>query len=249
MRYLTGFIFLFIQGLAFEGSLALSSDRVDHRLYGELLQRYVTNGVVNYQGLKKEENKLDRYLNVLEKVDPGALSQLDQFAFYINAYNSWTIKLILSAYPSIHSIKDLGSPFKSPWKKKIARLNGQVLTLDTIEHDILRPRFKDPRIHFAVNCAARGCPPLRPEPYRGDILDQQLTEMTEGFINDPQRNRLEGKTLYVNRIFKWYEGDFNNDIVGFFIRYAREDFKEKLVRNLREIRIEYLDYDWSLNGR
>lgn len=73
--------------------------------------------------------------------------------------------------------------------------------------------------------------------------------MTEGFINDPRRNRLEGKTLYVNRIFKWYAEDFNNDIVGFFIRYAKGDFKEKLVRNLREIKIEYLDYDWSLNDR
>ncbi|MBI5604395.1 MAG: DUF547 domain-containing protein, partial [Deltaproteobacteria bacterium] len=108
-RYLAGLIFIVIQGLAFGGLFAISSDRVDHGLYGELLQKYVTNGVVNYQGFKKEETKLDRYLSVLEKVDPKTLSPKEQFAFYVNAYNSWTIKLILSAYPSIHSIKDLGS--------------------------------------------------------------------------------------------------------------------------------------------
>ena len=248
-RHLGGLVFIFIQGMVSWEFFALSSDRIDHGLYGELLQKYVTDGVVDYQGFKKEEAKLDRYLSVLEKVEPKALSPKEQFAFYINAYNSWTIKLILSAYPSINSIKDLGSLFRSPWKKKIARINGEVLTLDNIEHDILRSRFKDPRIHFAVNCASKSCPPLRSEPFRGGDLDQQLTEMTERFINDSQRNRLEGKTLYVNSIFKWYSEDFNNDIIGFFIQYAKGDLKEKLIRNLREIKIEYLDYDWSLNGR
>ncbi|MBI5605002.1 MAG: DUF547 domain-containing protein, partial [Deltaproteobacteria bacterium] len=109
IRYLAGFIIIGIQGLVSWGAFALSSDRVDHGMYGELLQKYVTNGVVDYQGFKKEEAKLDRYLGVLEKVDPKTLSPKEQFAFYVNAYNSWTIKLILSAYPSIHSIKDLGS--------------------------------------------------------------------------------------------------------------------------------------------
>ncbi|MBI4768402.1 MAG: DUF547 domain-containing protein [Deltaproteobacteria bacterium] len=240
-RYLAGLIFLLIQGLVSWESSA--------RLYGELLQKYVSNGVVDYQGFKKEEAKLDGYLRVLENTDLKVLSQKEQFAFFVNAYNSWTIKLILSKYPSIKSIKDLGSLFKSPWQKKIVRITGEVLTLDNIEHDILRPRFKDPRIHFAVNCASKGCPPLMSEPFRGEVLDQQLTDMTERFINAPLRNRLEGKILYVNPIFKWYSEDFNKDIVGFFIRYAKGDLKERLVRNQKEIKIEYLDYDWSLNGR
>ena len=203
----------------------------------------------DYQGFKREEPQLDQYLAILEKTDTKTLSRNEQFAFYINAYNAWTIKLILSAYPGIKSIKDLGSLFKSPWKKKIARIDGDVITLDTIEHGILRPRFKDPRIHFAVNCASKSCPPLRSEPYRGDVLDQQLREMTEAFINDPARNRLEGNTLYVSRIFKWYSGDFNGDIVGFFIKYAREELKESLKKHSKEISVEYLDYDWSLNGK
>jgi hypothetical protein len=247
-HYITGFSLLTFLGLISWGSPARSADRVDHSLYGELLQKYVSKGVVDYQGFKKEEAKLDQYLSVLEKTDTKALARSGQFAFYINAYNAWTIKLILSAYPGIKSIKVLGSLLKSPWKKKIARIDGEVLTLDNIEHDILRPRFKDPRIHFAVNCASKSCPPLRSEPYRGDVLDRQLTEMTESFINDPARNHLEGNTLYVSSIFKWYSEDFNDDIVGFFMKYARGDLKERLQKQAKEIRVEYLDYDWSLNG-
>jgi len=248
-HYITGFSLLTFLGLLSWESPALSADRVGHGLYGELLQKYVKNGVVDYQGFKKEEAKLDQDLIILEKTDTKALSRNEQFAFYINAYNAWTIKLILGTYPGIKSIKDLGSLFKSPWKTKIARIDGEVLTLDNIEHDILRPRFKDPRIHFAVNCAAKSCPPLRSEAYRGDVLDQQLTEMTEAFVNDPTRNRLEGNTLYVSSIFKWYSEDFNNDIVEFFMKYTRGELRERLKKNPKEIKVEYLDYDWSLNGK
>ena len=226
-----------------------SAATVDHRLYGELLEQYVQNGVVDYQGFKNEEARLDRYLKILEKTDTVSLSRNERFAFYINAYNAWTIKLILSAYPGIRSIKDLGSIFRSPWKKKIARIDGDILSLDAIEHDILRPRFKDPRIHFAVNCASKSCPPLRSEPYRGDVLDRQLTEMTEAFINDADHNRLEGTTLAVSSIFKWYAGDFNDDILSFFMKYAKGPLEEKLRDNRRGIDVKYLDYDWSLNGK
>jgi hypothetical protein len=246
---ITGFNWLLFLGIVLCTSPSMPADRVDHRLYAELLQNYVKNGVVDYQGFKKEEAKLDQYLSALEKTDTKVLSRNEQFAFYINAYNAWTIKLILSAYPGIQSIKDLGGLFKSPWKKKIARIDGDVMTLDNIEHDILRPRFKDPRIHFAVNCASKGCPPLRSQPYQEDVLDQQLTEMTEAFINDPAYNRPEGNTLYVSSIFKWYSKDFNDDIVGFFTKYAGGEIKERLQKHVKEIKVEYLDYDWSLNGK
>ena len=247
--YILVLILILFPEFSFCAPPALSADTVDHSLYGELLQKYVKNGVVDYRGFKSEEAKLDQYLGILEKTDTRALSRDEQFAFYINAYNAWTIKLILSAYPGIQSIKDLGSLFRSPWKKKIAPIDGEVLTLDNIEHDLLRPRFKDPRIHFAVNCASKGCPPLRSEPYRADALDQQLTEMTEAFVNDPAYNRLEGNTLYVSSIFKWYSEDFNGDIVGFFTEYARGDLKDSLTKRAKGIEVEYLDYDWSLNGK
>ena len=226
-----------------------SGTEVDNGLYGELLKDHVKNGVVDYQGFKNEEAKLDRYLKTLEEVDTNQLSRNDQFAFYINAYNAWTIKLILSGYPGIKSIKDLGSPFRSPWKKKISYIDGDILTLDNIEHDILRPRFKDPRVHFAVNCASKGCPPLRSEPYEGRVLDQQLDEMTSAFINQPEMNRLEGRDLYVSSIFKWFSKDFNKDVIGFFLKYAEGDLKKGLEANREKIKIKYLDYDWSLNGK
>jgi len=226
-----------------------SNATMDHALYAELLEKYVQNGTIAYQGFKNEEAKFDQYLKILEETDTKKLSRNEQFAFYVNAYNAWTIKLILTGYPGIKSIKDLGSIFKSPWEKQIVRINGDIITLDHIEHDILRPRFKDPRVHFVVNCASQGCPPLRSEPYRADILEQQLDEMARAFINDSRQNRLEGRTLYVNSIFKWFSEDFNNDVVGFFLKYAQEDLKKQLKDSKSKIKVKYLDYDWSLNGK
>ena len=222
---------------------------MDHSLYGELLSKYVNNGVVDYQGFKNEEAKLDEYLTVLENTNVSELSGDELFAFYVNAYNAWTIKLILSAYPGIKSIKDLGNIFKSPWEKEIVRINGKVLSLDGIEHEILRAQFKDPRVHFAINCASKSCPPLIPEPYRGSTLNRQLDNATRAFINDPKSNYLKGNQLYVSRIFKWFSEDFNDDVVGFFLKYAEGDFKKELEAQKGKVKIVYLDYDWSLNGR
>ncbi|MGB2929721.1 MAG: DUF547 domain-containing protein [Desulfobacterales bacterium] len=220
----------------------------DHSIYATLLEKYVKQGQVDYQGFKAEEEKLDQYLKLLEKTDSDNLSRNEQFAFYVNAYNAWTIKLILSGHPRVKSIKDLGNIFKSPWKKKICRIDDDVITLDDIEHKILRPRFKDPRVHFAINCAALSCPPLISEPYRGDTLDRQLDHSVRTFINNPQRNYLEDNTLYISKIFKWFPEDFNNDVIGFLIKYAKEDLEKELEAKRSKIKIKYLYYDWSLNG-
>ena len=221
---------------------------VDNRIYADLLKNHVKDGVVDYSGFKRDQAKLDRYLKVLERTKTESLNRNEQFAFYINVYNAWTIKLILSGYPGIDSIKDLGSLLKSPWKKKIVRVDGGVFTLDYIEHNILRPRFEDPRVHFAINCASKGCPPLISEPYRSVSLERQLDAATKSFLNDSSRNRLEGNTLYASKIFKWFGDDFENNIIGFFLKYAEGDFKNELAARQDQIRIKYLDYDWSLNG-
>ena len=221
---------------------------VDHSIYALLLQQYVKNSRVDYQGFKKEEEKLNQYLKVLEKTDSKTLSRNEQFAFYVNAYNAWTIKLILSGYPGIKSIKDLGSFFQSPWEKKLCRIDGKTLTLDDIEHKILRPRFQDPRVHFAINCASKSCPPLLSDPYRGSILDQQLDSTVRAFINDPAKTYLNGTTLYVSKIFKWFAKDFNDDVIGFIKKYANGNLKKRLASKQGTIVINYLDYDWSLNG-
>jgi len=249
-RYRCLLVFWFVLCLLLLNMPAVwSAEGVDNSLYADLIKKYVQQGVVDYQGFKNEESKLDAYLKVLEKTDAAKLSRNEQFAFYINAYNAWTIKLILTGYPGVKSIKDLGSIFKNPWKKEIVRIDGDVLTLDNVEHDILRPRFKDPRVHFAVNCASKSCPPLISEPYRGADLDEQLNASTRAFLSNPKENYLQENTLYASEIFKWFNDDFNKDVVGFFITFAEGDLKERLIANRDRIKVKYLDYDWSLNGK
>jgi len=225
-----------------------SGERVDHRLYAELLKKYVRKGLVDYHGFKNDETKLDQYLKILARTDTKALSRDEQFAFYINAYNAWTIKLILGNYPGVKSIKELGGRFNNPWEKKICHIDGDLLSLDHIEHNILRPRYKDPRVHFAVNCASKSCPPLKPEPFMGASLNRQLEESAIAFINNPSFNRLKGDTLYVSKIFEWFAGDFSKDITGYFIKYALGDLRTRLETRRDKIKVKFLDYDWSLNG-
>jgi len=226
-----------------------ANNSVDNTIYGKLLTKYVKDGEVDYQGLKSEEKLLDQYLKVLEDTDSRELSRNERFAFYVNAYNAWTIKLILTGYPGVKSIKDLGSLFQSPWKKEICNVDKKVISLDDIEHRIIRPTFKDPRVHFAVNCASKGCPKLKSEPYRGTTMDRDLDMAAEKFINDSQKNYLQGETLYISSIFKWFSEDFGNDIAGFISKYASGKLKEALAARAGKIKIEYLDYDWSLNGK
>ena len=241
---------LLITAVVVDGQiLASAGPSVSHSLFGELLNKYVSEGKVDYAGFQSEEAKLDQYLDLLQGVDPKTLSGKEQFAFYANAYNAWTIKLILTKYPDITSIKELGIFNTGPWKKKVVRLRGETVSLDHIEHDILRPRFKDPRVHFAINCAAKSCPPLGSEPFLAEKLDQQLDDVTRSFINNPQSYRLEGRNLHVSRIFKWFSEDFNEDALSFFIKYANGELKTKLEPQPEKINIKYLAYDWSLNGK
>lgn len=240
-----GLFFMSIPGDADAGN----TQNPNHDIYAQILSAFVNNGVVDYTGFKKDEKKLDQYLGALEATDVSKLSRKDQMAFYINVYNAWTIKLILTEYPGVKSIKDLGGFFWGPWKKKFVRLNGKVTTLDHIEHDILRPTFKDPRVHFAVNCASKSCPPLISEPYEGSLLDEQLDKSTREFINDRKNNYLAQDKLFVSSIFKWFSKDFNNDVIGFFIKYADDPLKKQLMTRQNKIKVKYLDYDWSLNGR
>jgi len=227
---------------------ALAGTTVDNTIYGRLLKAHVVDGMVDYAGFKHDEADLDRYLAQLEKVNPDRLDRAEQMAFYINAYNAWTIKLILSHYPGVKSIKDLGSLFQSPWKKKFVKINGTTTTLDHIEHGILRPVFKDPRVHFAVNCASKSCPPLQDKPFTGADLDRQLDAAAIHFINDPRSNFIKGDKLYVSRIFKWFGDDFGGDIPGFIRTYARDGLAKQMAAAGDKLEIRYLDYDWSLNS-
>jgi len=249
MKIINVLVFLLlVVFLAVEAIASNPGSHVDHSIYAELLHKYVKEGLVNYKGLKTDEAKLDEYLKVLEHTNPEKLDRNERFAFYINAYNAWTIKLVLTGYPYIKSIKDMGSIFQSPWKKSICRLNGKTMTLDDIEHGILRPGFKDARVHFAVNCASKGCPILISEPYTGMNLENQLDASAKVFINNPAKNRLKDNILYLSSLFKWFSGDFGDDVKSFVLKYAADDFKSEVLGAGDSLRIEYLDYDWSLNG-
>lgn len=222
---------------------------VDNTIWAELLEKHVTDKRVDYDGFKQDEAELDQYLAILSSIDPTALSRNHQFAFYINAYNAFTIKLVLTRYPGINSIKETGSFFSNPWSKKFIPLNGFTVNLDHIEHDILRPRFKDARVHFAINCAARSCPPLLNVPYEGSTLETQLDEQTKKFINTPANTFLKGGTLFVSRIFKWFADDFSGSPLGFIRQHARGRLKQDLEKaaGSNEITLQYLPYDWTLN--
>ncbi|MCP4744830.1 MAG: DUF547 domain-containing protein [Desulfobacteraceae bacterium] len=224
-----------------------ASEVLNHGTYAKLLSKHVHKGKVDYTGFQNDEKELDKYLNYLARIIPDTLDRNESKAFYINLYNAWTIKLVLSGYPNLGSIKDLGNFLWTPWKKKLVKLNGRKVTLDYIEHDILRPVYKDPRIHFAINCASQSCPPLSPQPYTGKTLDQQLDAATAAFINDPNTNYIKDQALYVSRIFKWFGDDFNNNVIGFFENFASSEFKRELVKKKNTLEVKYLDYDWSLN--
>ncbi|MFH0782235.1 MAG: DUF547 domain-containing protein [Pseudomonadota bacterium] len=240
----------------------------DHGTWNELLQAHVrikdegSTSQVDYAGFAAERNKFTGYLQQMATVKVGEFDSWtlnDQLAFLLNGYNGWTVELILSKYPDLESIKDLGNFIQSPWKKKFIPLLGETRSLDDIEHGLIRGsgRYKDPRIHFAANCASIGCPALRAEAYRGADLERQLSEATTLFLRDRSRNRLNGKVLEVSSIFKWYREDFSqgwhsfSSLADFFAGNASAlDLTTEDVRALvsGEMKIEFLDYDWRLNS-
>ena len=233
---------------AWPGEALQASGVVDNSIYADLLKKHVANARVNYSGFKADEKELDKYLAVLSRTNVKSLSRTEQYAFYINAYNAFTIKLILSKYPGVNSIKEIGTFFTNPWQKKFIPLQGRTVTLDYIEHEVLRPRFKDPRVHFAVNCASKGCPPLRNEPYEPDRLENQLDEQTRRFINDGKNNFVKKDTLFLSRIFKWFKEDFSDNPARFVRQYADTPLKEAIqAAGDLDIKVSYLSYDWSLN--
>lgn len=207
---------------------------------------------VNYKEAQKNRKSLDLIASQFESVSKNTFdswSEKDRLSFLINAYNVFTVKLIVDNYP-LESIKDLGSLFKSPWKKKFFKLFGQEENLDGIEHEKIRKDFKEPRIHFAVVCASKGCPALKGEAYVGSRLNDQLEESLRSFLKDKTRNRWDEKnnTLHISKIFKWYGDDFKNasGSVPAFLA-PRMAGSEAQQQQLNQAKIEFLDYDWSLN--
>ncbi len=252
-------------------NVAHAADTFDqsHKSFTEVLASHVhwnasgTASSVDYVGLHADHAALDQYTANLSQVTQAQFDQfskLERRAFLINAYNAFTLQLILTKYPDLSSIKDLGSLFSSPWKKAFVPLLGQTRSLDDIEQVMLRgsKEYDDPRIHFAVNCASIGCPALRPEAFVAARLDAQLLDQTQRFLRDRTRNRYDSKseTLELSMIFKWYSGDFERGFLGaksvseFVANYAGSvGMTSQQLTKLKsgEIEIEYTDYNWQLN--
>src|SRR5262245_22942179 len=235
-------------------SSATGADR--HGIFSTLLSRYVDDdGMVDYAGFAKDP-QFPEYLKSLNETNPDTLRTSDErLAFWINAYNAYTIKLIIDRMP-LSSIRDIGLGLPvlfGPWSIEVAAVGGETLTLNAIEHDIIREQFHDARLHFTLVCAARSCPKLRREAYEGSRLHSQLEEEARRFINDPERNRFETEsgTAFVSMIFDWYEGDFDDweeGVLPFIAKYvSSEEARAMLLSGKCEI--EYLSYDWSLNSK
>ncbi|MFK7773596.1 MAG: DUF547 domain-containing protein [Saprospiraceae bacterium] len=210
-----------------------------HDDFDRLLRKHVSSsGVVNYQGFKKDEARLDAYLMAMEKTNlEKSWGRNKTLAFWINAYNAFTIKLILKNYP-IKSIMDLNNG--KPWDVKWIKIDQRTLSLNNIENDIIRPKYNEPRIHFAVNCAAKSCPPLLNKAWTADNLNSNLERQTKSFINNSNYNTITSGNVEVSKIFDWYGKDFG-DLKVYLNKYSNTTIPAGTSVNFKA-------YNWELNN-
>jgi DNA-binding transcriptional ArsR family regulator len=244
-----------LRKLAFLGLLALAGPALafdhSHQAWDALLKKHVVlldggkASQLNYAEIARERSALRQYLESLSRVSEAELNawaRPERMAFLINAYNAYTIEKILTRYPDIKSIWDFGKFFGNPFRDEFFSLLGRKMSLDGIEHETLRKHYKDPRVHYAVNCASVGCPMLREEAYVAARLERQLDEQAVRFLSDRSRNRLRDGLLEVSKIFDWYKEDFEPRS-EYFLRYAAI----LGIPQGASPRFVFLDYDWSLN--
>lgn len=224
-----------------------------HAGFNAVLKQYVRDARVDYAALQAHPRDLNRYLDqvaAVTKTEFEDWTEPEQIAFLINAYNAYTLRLIIDHYP-VKSIKDIGGLFSGPWDQRIVKLFGHTITLDTVEHKILRKHYAEPRIHFALVRAAKGCPPLREKAYVGARLDEQLDDQSRQFLANPRKNRVDAskRTVYLSPIFKWYGEDFeqkHGSVLAALKPYWPEEVRAAAAKD--GFKIRYTDYDWSLNN-
>ncbi|HRD74613.1 MAG TPA: DUF547 domain-containing protein [Hyphomicrobiaceae bacterium] len=236
-----------------------SAAAVDHGVWARLLTEHVKPGAdglnrVDYKAFKaKGHTDLKAYIGSLVVVDVAKLDRPEQFAFWSNLYNAKTIDIVLDKYP-VTSIKDislgggiLASITGGPWKAKVVKVMGHDLSLDDIEHVILRAIFKDPRVHYAVNCASVGCPNLMTTAFTGAMLEAQLEAGAKAYVNHPRGIRVEGGRVYASNIYDWFKADFGGSADG-VLKHVRVYADPALKQKLEGLtRIYDYGYDWSLN--
>lgn len=219
-------------------SMTAYGQNFDHSPWTSVLQKHVTDdGHVDYKSIKSNPENLDKYLQKLSKADPNETwSKNESLAFWINAYNAFTIKLIIDNYP-IKSIKDI----KNPWDKKFIKIGSETLSLNHIEHDILR-KMDEPRIHFAIVCASVSCPKLQNKAFIASELNTQLTKAATEFLSDPAKNTVSKNSLKLSKIFQWFTKDFkqHGSLIDFLNQYSQIEISDNA-------KIKFKDYNWNLN--
>ena len=224
-------------------SLTFAQVNAQTAILNDLLQEHVTaEGFVDYTSFNKE--KLESYLSYLERTSPEVTwSENKQKAFWINAYNAYTIKKILE-YDSLISIVDIKENNQTAWKIPFAKVGGKTYTLDYIEHEILRKNLFDPRIHVGVNCASNSCPKLGNIAFTEENVEATLENLMKIFINDSTKNKITKNKLQISSIFDWFQEDFikNGTVIEYLNTYSKTTINKKIA-------IHYLKYDWSLNGK
>lgn len=223
-----------------EPDMPASPSYPTHKSWNDLLVAHVSpSGTVDYSGLKQNEKKLDEYLKILADNHPNTdWNRNESKAYWLNAYNAFTVKLILDNYP-VKKITDLHGG--KPWDLKWIKLGGNTYSLNQIEHSIIRPRYKDARIHFAVNCAAQSCPPLYNRAFKASNLSGTLTALTKAFVNNTKYNDISADKAVISKIFEWYKDDFG-ELKTYINKYSETSLSENA-------NIEFKDYNWALNGK
>ena len=228
--------------------------KVDHRPWDDLLARYLSvheDGVnrFRYGAVSAADGvRLAAYIGALEKVVVTELTGAEQLAYWINLYNAVTVRVILDHYP-VESIRDIRFSWLSrgPWKEKLTAVEGRALSLDDIEHEIVRPVFGDNRVHYALNCASIGCPNLQGRAYTRDNLEASLQSAAREYINHPRGVRFDGSALIVSGLYRWYQADFGQNqrqVIEHLRQYAQPPLRRRL-EGVAEITDFF--YDWSLN--
>jgi len=220
-----------------------------HAIFNTLLKKHVSDqGKVNYKGFIADGEQLDAYLTLLSSNPPDreTWSDEEQLAYWINAYNAFTIKLIINHYP-VKSIRDIGPTLSIPlvntvWHLEFFTIGGKKASLDEIEHKILRKEFDEPRIHFAINCASISCPQLLNSAYIAENLEAQLEQAARSFINDVKLNTMQATGAELSSIFSWFKSDFtrNGGLIDYINQYANVNLN-------KDAKISYKEYNWFLN--
>jgi uncharacterized protein DUF547 len=244
--------------LAFAALPAAAAAPPDYKVWGELLSKYYDPAKgMNYKALKENDKKtLDDLRRQMATVDPLSLSRQDQLAYWINLYNINVVGVVVDHYP-IESIKDVSTdPIirLNVFKKDYVQTKKGAISLNDVENEKIRRGFKDPRIHFAINCAAKSCPPIRPEPYVGSQIGQQLDNQVFKFLNGPNGVRLEKKggelVLHTTKIMDWFGDDFDRwagGLSNFIARNVVSDKRKQIEAAGNQIQFDFDDYDWKLN--